>query len=244
MFLCYFGNWMKSDTPMLVVSVIAIVAIGTVLSLAILYPSGFNSNHTKTVTVSSTGYAVANPSEGLLYLSITGTGNTTTEAYSNFSSSVSVFNTTMAPYINDNFSLVKTTNYQTYKIYNESRYAVSESLKITIPNISDMSSIFTSLSSINAISVSSTTSQITSLQRKNMTNQALALAMMNATQEALALTNNATIYPVNITLVDSYVYPVLPLAMSTSANPSTQTFFPGQYQVVERVLVTFSYEKK
>lgn len=243
--------------------------IGAVIMLQILYPSGLyyvrgQSANRSMISVSAEGIANGTPTHALMYVTVFGTGNTSRIAVANLSSTLVAFNRTVAPYINNNFSLVTTQSYSVYRqtpwppirpLYNASipvttvynstgngAYNATELISIELNNIKNVSPLLLALSNIKDIYVSSVSSQLSANETQTLRNEAYAAAMANATAQAQAVApSGSTLTPMNISIGSYYFYPV---AQATGAESSVPPiYYSGQQQVSVSVTVQFSYSK-
>jgi uncharacterized protein YggE len=268
---------MENDyTPYLIVIfggliLIAILAIGWKTSpvSGVGYPS---QGKLSSVVVSATGSASGEPSQALLYVTINGTGTSTQAATANLSGSSNYFNSTISKYINGNLSMVSTSYYNIEKVcsgsgtnytttilpvipyYNygctssQVKYAATEQLTVTIPNVQNVSTVLGSLSGAPNIYVTGTSSMLSSAQASSLRAQALSVAIANATAQAQAIMGpGSTVQSTNITVSSYNVYPY-GLEASGSAGgvaPTAPTpqYYAGTSQVTESIYVVFYYTK-
>ncbi|MDE1869628.1 MAG: SIMPL domain-containing protein [Candidatus Micrarchaeota archaeon] len=96
-------------TVALVLSIISIVAVIALVSGAI----GGGSVHT--ITVSASGTAYGYPDQGTIYMYLNGTGKSPSSANANLTGTVDAIGAALAPYLNNNMSLIQTQSYNIYK---------------------------------------------------------------------------------------------------------------------------------
>lgn len=112
------------------VTIIAVLLLGTVTLLALFTPrtqqqvAPLTSTVSPTITVSATGSAKAQPAQAVVYLSVNGTGSTTQNAVENLSATTSVLNATLYGYVNKNLSNIDTSSYNVEVLCNGSVYTV------------------------------------------------------------------------------------------------------------------------
>ncbi|MGC8479129.1 MAG: SIMPL domain-containing protein [Candidatus Micrarchaeia archaeon] len=193
------------------------------------------------VTVTATGTVQQEPTQGVIYVYINGTGLTENIANDNLSLTLEILNTSMLKYVGGNLSNINTQSYYINKIKNSSTYQAVEYLELTIANIKNMSAALSTLAKINNTYVSGVYAQLSPIQITQMRNQALSQAISNATSQAEILENNASLKVENIT-VGQARFPVF-LASDASSiysgAPNKQLFYYGEQGLTESVTVTF-----
>ncbi len=240
----------------------AIVILAIIVFGALIVSSSFSNGmwggrspkatNNSIITISASGTVTNTSSQAVLYVTMNGTGLTNQLAVHNISATLSAFNSTILKYVNGNLSMISTSYFNVYKLYNASGYVATESDMVTIPNINNVSGVISALSNIPYVYVSSASPQLSSAQVSAMRISALSLALSNATSQARALIGpNDTIYATNISVNNYYVYP-FPYAAGGVASPGTLNsnvnitpqFYGGTNRVVESVTVVFTYGKK
>ncbi|MDE1871488.1 MAG: SIMPL domain-containing protein [Candidatus Micrarchaeota archaeon] len=249
---------MKKQSSMLGLYAVAVLAI---LVFAAVMVYGFTINRSQspttstiqqssTLTISATGTVYNSSSQSVIYVTMNGTGKTNQQAVQNISATLQKFNSTIMKYVNNNASLITTSYFNVYKVYNKSSYEASESLSVTIPDIGNTSAAIGALSNITNVYVGGASPELSDAQVSAMRVAALSLALSNATAQAHALLRNSTIYTTNITINNYYVYPIpyrLDLAISGGSGVTTTIppeFYGGTNKVTESITVVFVYGTK
>ncbi|HVA82942.1 MAG TPA: SIMPL domain-containing protein [Candidatus Aquilonibacter sp.] len=96
-------------TVALVLSIISIVAVIALVSGMV----GSGSSHT--ITVSASGIAYGYPDQATIYMYLNGTGQSPSSANANLTGTIDAIGAALAPYINNNMSLIQTQSYNIYK---------------------------------------------------------------------------------------------------------------------------------
>lgn len=234
---------MKSDFLLFAIGVFAILVMGVVIGLNMLYPNGVSHGQQNArISVSASGIAYGSPQAATLYVLINGSGNTPEIATSNLSLSLSAFNSTVSKYIGGNLSRITTQSYSLQKVYNTTMYQASEYVSVSIPNIASISSLLGALSTINNVYINQVSADLSGQQVAAMTNEALKLALQNATAQAQTLAGNSTLTITNISTIQSGPYPSYRY-FSAAANTAggNPIYFSGRQAVEETVNVQFSY---
>ncbi len=230
---------MRADgIGMYVFAVLVVILFAGIIATMVLFPNGFQgSPQQKTILVRATGTASGYPSEGIVYLTLNGTGQTPAIATSNLSLSISKLNYTLMKYTNA--SDISTIYYSLSRIRNSSMYSAVEEVMVTTSE-SNVSSILGSAASINGISVNGASAKLSDSQSSALISKALSAAMANATSQAELLANSSVI-PVNISSSSSYIYPLYSgVGFSASAlSPQAPAFFAGTQAVTEQITVLF-----
>ena len=243
------------------------IAFTVVIVAAVLLIIGFvvwtqTPAHQSLITISSSATVTANPAQSSIYLSLNGTGSTSAAAVGNLSTITAKLNTTLAPFLNGNSSLIQTLSYNVYPANNctityypiypstttacpspRKFYVATEYLQVTIPNVGNTNPALLGLSGINGVNINSVSAKLSAQQQANMSQRALALALSNATSQAQALvTGGRHLSIVNITVQNNYVLYAGGSVFSSSAPVSNQTFFPGRGTVTKNIYVVFSMQ--
>jgi uncharacterized protein YggE len=240
-----------------------IIIIAVVLLFVSFIVWSQRPSHQSMITISASGTVTANPTQSSLYLFLNGTGNTSASAVANLSVVTGRLNSTLEPYLNGNSSLIQTQSYNVYPTNNCTRiypgpvypvvyptttiycnstrtfYVASESVTVTIPNIGSTDAAITGLSEIKGIYISEVSAKLSAQQQTNMSQRALTLALSNATAQAQALAGGKGVSIVNITVQNTYFYP-LGVFSAAAVAASNQTFFAGTASVTKNVYVVFS----
>ena len=130
-------------------------------------------------------------------------------------------------------------------MYNSSKYEASEAVSISVPQISNVSSILEALSLIQNVYVTQTSSSLSSKQSEQLMQSALSLAIQNATLQAQVAAGSNAVSIRNMTVSKGYVYPAYPAAYSAGVNSGPEQnplFFSGREGVLEQVTVEFVYK--
>ncbi len=238
---------MKNDRLLPTVGSIAIILVIALLAItivAVLYsvyasqtsPQGY-------ITVSASGSASALPSQALLYITANGTGATVYDAVSNMSATMQSVNATLFGYVRGNTSMISTSQYSVYRTYNRSTYTASESVTVTIPNISDVNAALGKLSALTNVYVTGVTAQLSSDQVAQLRSQALKEALLNATGQAGELVAPKGVRLTNVS-ISGYVvrpYPVYSFNAAGVSKDVSPSFFGGTSKVSESISAVFSY---
>lgn len=250
----------------LIVQVVTLVQLNDFVAYGFGGQRGNATEHMQNlryITISATGTASAQPTEGVLYLSVRGNGKTAAAATYNLSIALNQMNATLLKYIGGNLSLIKTTYYNLYNQTNTyppcygaacpvyasyNGFVASEQLTVTIPNTQNVSKAIGALSAVNNIQITSASATLSDAQITALRTEAFENALENATSQASALTGNASLSAQNITVNNYYFYPVA-YALGTSGsagnavNSSNPSFYSGTDSVTESINVVFSYQK-
>ncbi|MDE1824124.1 MAG: SIMPL domain-containing protein [Candidatus Micrarchaeota archaeon] len=238
---------MKPETTMTIITVLALLIMGIVLVVAVLYPNGFGAQHQNAIYVSAQGFAYGAPQQAVAYLTINGSGATAEIATANVSLTLAKFNASVKKYVNGNMSMVKTVSYSLYLPHNSTDYVATEGIQVNIPNIQNASSFIGNMSTLSNLYISQVSAQLSNQQIKNLTSAAIADALQNATAQARSVSRfagNKTIMLANVTINSYRIYPYYNYASASSGkygNPSPE-FFSGTMQVAESVSAVFSYK--
>ena len=258
---------MGKDTIYYVVVVLALIAFAAAIVFGFRFmPQGstnHNTNNTGTnkITILASGTVSNISTQAYMYVIINGTGATNHLAVQNISANLKKFNSTIYKYLNGNLSKITTNYFNVYKLYNATTgYQAEEGLTVTIPSISNVSSLIDALSNITGVFVTGASPTLSNRQISMMREQALSLAMANATSQAQALigTNN-TVYSTNITVNNYYIFPYRTYGAASEAVSAgsgtvqpiymtnftiTPQFYGGTNKVTESVTVVFTYGRK
>ncbi len=221
-----------------VFAILVVILMAGIIATMVLFPNGFQGSASqKTITVRASGTVHGYPEEGIISLTVNGTGQTPEIATSNLSLSVAKLNFTLQKYANS--SSIRTTYYSLSKIYNSSAYSAIEGIEVDTSS-SNVSAILGSVASIKGISVNGASAKLSDSQSSMLIDRALAAAMANATSQAELLANSS-VTPMNISSTSSYVYPIyasgaFPGVALVSQQP---TFFAGTQSVTEQITVVF-----
>ena len=231
---------MRTDgIGMYVFAVLVVILFAGIITVMVLFPNGFQgSTQQKMIVVRATGTASGYPSEGIVYLTLNGTGQTASIATSNLSLSASKLNYTLLKYTNS--SDISTIYYSLSRITNSSTYSATEEFMVTTSE-SNVSAILGSVASINGISINGASAKLSDSQTSALISKALSAAMANATSQAELLAANSSVTPVNISSSSSYIYPIYYGAAFSTASVSSHapSFFAGTQSVTEQVTVVF-----
>ncbi len=230
---------MRSDHIVYLIAVLAILIMGSVLILPILYPSGILPSNQATLMVSASGSSSLAPQAGTVTLYINATGITAALATSNLGTTLAQVNNTLIQYTNA--SSINTQSYSLWKAYNSSLYRASEYVSVNLNSASSITPLLQALAVYNNVFVSGASAQLSTAQRIAATNTALQLAMQNATAQAKALTNNATLKVTGVTVSSGIFYPVGINNYASAAVSASPLFFSGKQSLTETVQVTFAY---
>ena len=224
---------------MYVFAILVVILFAGIIATMVLFPNGFQgSSQQKMIAVRATGTASGYPSEGIVYLTLNGTGQTAAIATSNLSLSASKLNYTLLKYTNS--SDISTVYYSLSMIRNSSMYSATEEVMVTAPE-SNVSSILGSAASINGISINSASAKLSDSQISALISKAISAAMANATSQAVLLAANSSVTPINISSSSLYTYPLYQRAVFPTAalSPQAPSFFAGTQSVTEQVTVVF-----
>ncbi len=209
--------------------------------ISILYPSaGLQKTQKSTVVVTATGSVSQYPAEGVVYVTINGTGKTTAIANDNLSLIYANLNSSIFQYIGKNSSNIQTQYYYTSKVYNQSEYQAIEGIDLIITSSKNISNVLNVLSSINNVYVTQASVKLSDVQLQSMRSAALNLALENATQQAESLTNNATLSIQNIT-VGQAIMPIFPTVSLNTEKSYPVVFSYGNQGLTETVTVIFTH---
>lgn len=242
---------MKGNRLLPTVGAVALILTAILLAImivAVLYAaaSGHAGAPQGYVTVSASGSASEPPSQALLYVTVNGTGPTVQGAVSNMSAAMQGVNSTLYGYLGGNASMISTTQYNVYRTYNRSTYTATESVTVTVPNVSDVNQALGALSRLNQTYVTGVSARLSDSQVSELRGEALKSALLNATEQAGQL-----VYPKDVRLtnasISSYVirpYPMYAASAAASGVPTrevTPSFFGGTAYVSESITAVFSY---
>ncbi|MDE1868898.1 MAG: SIMPL domain-containing protein [Candidatus Micrarchaeota archaeon] len=235
---------MKAEMKLAEFAVLGVIIIAALLVIGLVWVlPAVSSVHSGNIAVYATGAAYSVPTQSVLYITVNATGNTTQAATQNLASELSSFNTTVARFINNNWTLVSTQSYNIYKIYNMSGYRATESIALTLPNISDSGAAIGALSSIQNVFVTNIQTSMPDWQITMLRTSALQYALQNATSQARALAGNSPISVANISINSYNVFPYSGyLANSAQSAASNPAFYTGRSKVVEAITVNFNYK--
>jgi len=222
-----------------VFAVLVVILLAGIIATMVLFPNGFQgSSQQKTIVVRATGTASGYPAEGIVYLTLNGTGQTPAIATSNLSLSISKLNYTLSKYTSS--SNISTIYYSLSRIRNSSMYSAMEEVMVTSSE-SNVSSILGSAASINGISINGASAKLSDSQSSYLIGKAISAAMANATSQAELLAANSSITPVNISSSSSYIYPLYSgVGFSAAAlHSQAPAFFAGTQSVSEQITVVF-----
>lgn len=233
---------MKTEHYTTLIAILAILVIGVILALNVMYPKGILQSQ-KTVTVSASGTAEALPSQGVIDLYVNATGNTTALANANLSMELAKLNTTLLKYAGQ--SNITTQYYSIGTVHNTSTYVAAENIHILINNVNNMTNALLGISSHANVYVQSAQAAMSSQQSAQLLRSALKNALNNATVQAEALTDNASLTTANITTSTYHIFaPLTEGTASVAQVPHAQSgplFFNGNETIVGTVQVVFSY---
>ncbi|MDE1851705.1 MAG: SIMPL domain-containing protein [Candidatus Micrarchaeota archaeon] len=238
---------MKPETTMTIIAILALLIMGTVLVVAVLYPEGFGASGKNSIYVSAQGFAYAVPQQAVAYLTINGSGKTGEIATANMSLTLAQFNASVKKYVNGNMSMVKTVSYSLYKPANSTSYVAIEGVQVTIPNIQNASSFLGNMSTISNLYVSQVSAQLSNAQIKNLTGLAINDALQNATTQAGSVAKfagNKGLSLTNVTVNSYRIYPYYNSYISAATNKYgniSPEFYSGTMQVAESVSAIFTY---
>ncbi len=232
---------MRQDQFMFMIAVLAVLIMGILLALAILYPNNtFSKGEYTTVVVSASGTSYALPENAVLYVTMNGTGKTAAIAAANLSLTLSQFNYTVLKYTNNDSGEISTLSYSLHKQYNGTGYVAEESLSVYLPSIDTVNQLLSTLSFIKNVYIDQISAQLSQQQVSEMTKNALTIALQNATSQAEILSNNSTLSLKNITVSEQYrIYPYV--ASTSNLGGENQFFFEGRQGVTESVTAVFNY---
>ncbi len=223
------------------IGALALLIMGTLIALFILYPSGvLESQQAKHISISADGIEYASPQTATLYATMNGSGESPAIAASSLAVTINEFNFTVLKYIGGNSSGITTQSYSLQKVYNKTEYQATESVLVSIPSIDNVSPVLSALSSVSNVYVNQVTAQLSGSQTAAMIKGALVLAVQNATAQAQAIAGNSTLIIDNISVYGNQIYPYAFAASAPAAN-GEQLYFNGRHGVKETVSVEFSY---
>ncbi len=236
------GEFIKTEHVTTLIAVIAILILGLTLWISVLYPNGASHQNGigSSITVTAAGTSEQYPSQGVIYLSLNGSGSSAQIAEANLSLSLALVNSSILKYTGYNLSDIQTQYYSVSVVRNSSRYEAVEQLKITIIDSKNISNALSAVAGIKNVYVNGAYAQLSQQQSIIMRNQALSYALDNATKQAEVLADNASLTPINIT-IGQYRSIISPGVAATS--PITQIgtiFYYGNQGLTETVTVTFS----
>ncbi len=220
-------------------AIIVVILFAGIITAMVLFPNGLPGNSQKTITVRASGTSYGYPEEGIVYLSVNGTGLTPEIATSNLSLSLAKLNYTLSKYANS--SSIKTTYYSLSKVYNSTMYTAVEGIEVDT-SAANVSPVLGAVASVKGILVLSASAKLSNAQTSQLINQALASAMQNATSQAELLAGTNSVTAVNISSYSYYIYPVYSTGVfSGAAAPGAQNpaFFTGTQSVNEQINVVF-----
>ncbi len=239
---CVWCAVMRTDAFLFVIAVLAVLVVGAVLALSILYPNGVpEARQAGRISISASGIAYASPSMATMYVTINGSGYTPAMATANLSETMDAFNSTVLKYIGGNMSGITTQSYSMRKVYNRTAYQAAEFVAVSIPNIGNVSPILGSISAINNVYVDQVEAQLSGSQTGAMINDALSQAVQNATSQAQEIAKNSTLTITNISVYSTPKYFYYPLAAAAGAGTNGQLYFNGRQGVRETVSIEFLY---
>jgi len=98
-----------TTTVALVLSILSIVAVIALVSGAI------GNGSAQTIAVSTSGTSYGYPDQATIYMYLNGTGQTPSSANANLSATIDAIGGALAPYVNNNMSLIQTESYNIFK---------------------------------------------------------------------------------------------------------------------------------
>lgn len=237
-------------TNWIMLLLVAILGAALLLSIA----SGLlRMGGSHTITVTATGTVSGIPSAATLYLYANGTGASAINATTNLSTTLASLNSTLATYVNGNFSNVTTSSYslrQANFTKNGTRmpyiaYIATEWIYIAV-NATNAGPLLGAISKTPNVYVSSTSTALSKTQYKSMMSASISAAMANATSQARAVVGAGVVLTTtNVTVSNYRVY--YPMYASSSAKivpgVANPTFYPGTAGVTSTVFVIFTYSK-
>ncbi|MCL4365293.1 MAG: SIMPL domain-containing protein [Candidatus Marsarchaeota archaeon] len=233
---------MKTDAFLFVIAVLAVLVVGAMLALSILYPNGAQGpQQARRISISASGIAYASPSMATMYVMINGSGYTPAMATANLSDTMNAFNSTVLKYIEGNVSGITTQSYSMRKVYNRTAYQATEFVTVSIPDIGNVSPLLGSISSINNVYVDQVEARLSGNQTSAMINDALSMAVQNATSQAREIAGNSTLTITNVSVYGTPRYFYYPLAAAAEAGTNGQLYFNGRQGVRETVSIEFLY---
>ncbi|MFI5412305.1 MAG: SIMPL domain-containing protein [Candidatus Micrarchaeales archaeon] len=232
--------------------VAAIVVAGFIIGLGIYYStSGSTGPNASLITITATGTASTTGGQAVFYLYVNGSGTSAKTAIANLSNTLNNLNNTLAPYINNNFSLISTQYFSANKIYNSTLYSASESITVTIPNAKNATGVLVGLSGIPNVYINNVQATLTDQQTTALRNQALSDAIANATAQAQSVSPTGMASVTNITVNNFYIYPfpyafnggmaggpAMPVA-AVSSQQINSLFYSGKNSVTESITAIF-----
>jgi uncharacterized protein YggE len=201
------------------------------------------SNGSLSISVQATGSASGIPSQGVIYITVNGTGLNSTAATHNLTTTVSMLNATLQPFIGGNMSNIKTTSYSLSKVYNKTSYEATEAFQVTIPSVQNVSAVIGNLSSLSNVYVQDVSSQLSPAQITKLRAQALSSALANATSQARVVSANGTVNLRNVSVggFSIFPYPVFGVESAAATAPlSSPGYYTGTEEVTESVSAVFS----
>jgi uncharacterized protein YggE len=236
-------DYMKAETLLFMVTVVAILVLGAVVALVTVMPAGAKSASSSYITVTASGMAYASPQNATVYVTMNGSGNDSAIATANLSLALSNFNYTVMKYVGGNSSRITTESYTLYKVYNKSAYVATESVSVSLPAIQNVSAMLGELSHLKNTYINGVDAKLSAQQVSQLTGSALSSALNNATSQAQVLAGSAALTVRNITVSKGYpVYPYGSFASSAAPAPGpSPIFYNGRQGVVEEVTVQYSY---
>lgn len=243
-------------------TIFVIVALAAFLTTSLSYVMFFNgAQHLRTITVTATGAASANPAAAKVYVTLNATGSSASLANANLATLVNRLNNTVLPYLNGNLSNIQTTSYQIYQPTNctypisqiyppvciphtQNYFVAIEGIAVTVPSISNVPQLVTQISAIPNLALQNVQAQLSDAQKSALNQQALSQALANATTQARLLAGSGTSLVIqNITVTNSqFIYPFAGAgALSVSSKSLNGTaFFGGVTTIQKSVYVVFS----
>lgn len=98
-----------TTTVALVLSIISILAVIALVSGAI------GNGSVQTISVSASGTSYGYPDQATIYMYLNGTGQSPSSANANLSATIDAIGSALAPYVNNNMSLIQTESYNIFK---------------------------------------------------------------------------------------------------------------------------------
>lgn len=242
----------KTDTSIdartyLIFSIVAVLVLGACLifSILIVYSShGIAIQHESGknyVMVTATGAVRGIPDQEVVYINVNATGATTTAAVDALSATTASLNSTFYNYTG-NMSLVETTSFSVYKVYNESYYTAYESLSVTLPNANSTGNFLGAVSKMPNVYVNNVQAQFSAARISSMRGLALQNAIMNATLQAQAVAGGAAVHVGNIT-INNYgpYYPYFSNDIGATSGYRSPIVYTGTGSVTASITTTFYY---
>ncbi|VVB76792.1 Uncharacterised protein [uncultured archaeon] len=252
----------KNGTNYILIGLALIIALASVTYVGVAVMRA-DAHHLRTISVSSTGVAMASPAAAMVQITVNATGTTVALANANLSSIIGQLNTTLLPYINRNLSNVETTYYTIYPattcVYPANAtplssispyycvleklpyYVATESITITVPNIDNSSAALSAISAVPSLTLNGVQAQLSVTQERALGQLALSNAMANATTQAQLLAGSGVELKVeNITVTNSQlIYPGVYSSAGT-VKDAARVIYGGQASVQKSVSVVFS----